>query len=352
MREFKKMRKQKKTSYACTRYILIAYLVGFSAFIGFKYYSAGSIELRAAKVDVYIPSEANFDDVVLLLKDKKVFTDETKFKQYSKVLGYTKVKGGRYVVKRGIGYRELIRMLAAGQQTPVNLVISGNVRLKDKLAGIISRQVEADSVSILNLLNDKTFLADLGFTPDNSILLFLPNTYNVYWNRAPKSLLEDMKKQYDKFWNPKRLEQLKATGLTKDEVMIIASIAIEESSKGDELPRIVGVYINRLKKNMPLQADPTVKYAVGDFTLKRVLTKHTEYESPYNTYKNTGLPPGPICIPSIVAIDAVLNYEQHDYFYFCAKDDFSGYHVFAQTLQQHNQNAQAYRNALNRKKIY
>jgi UPF0755 protein len=243
-------------------------------------------------------------------------------------------------------------MLYLGQQVPVNMVISGNIRTKDKLAGIVSKQIETDSVSVLNALNDSIFLKELDFTPYNSILLFLPNTYNVYWNRDVKQLFRDMKKEYEKYWTSSRLDKLKSLGLTKEEAMTLASIVIEESAKYDELPNIAGVYINRLHISMPLQADPTVKYALGDFSLKRVLTIHTEFDSPYNTYVHKGLPPGPICIPDQKAVDAVLNYGKHDYFYFCAKDDFSGYHAFAKTLQQHNQNANAYRNALNRNKIF
>ena len=251
-----------------------------------------------------------------------------------------------------MSYRALGNMLAAGNQTPVNLVISGNIRTREQLAALVSSQIEADSAAVIGLLNDRQLLAELGFSPDNSILLFMPNTYNVYWNRNPARLIKDMKKQYDDFWNAKRRSRLDSLKLNRNEVMIIASIASEESSVADELPRIAGVYLNRLRRKIPLQADPTVKYAVGDFSLRRVLTKHTEYDSPYNTYKYAGLPPGPICIPSPAAVDAVLNCEHHDYLFFCAKDDFSGRHAFAKTLQQHNQNADAYRRALNKRKIF
>jgi UPF0755 protein len=232
------------------------------------------------------------------------------------------------------------------------MVISGVIRTKYRLAGILSKQIEADSVSLLNTFNDSVFLKELGFTPQNSILLFMPNTYNVYWNRDVKQLFRDMKREYDKYWTSGRLDELKLLGFTREEVMILASIVVEESSKYDEFSNIAGVYINRLRKKMPLQADPTVKYALNDFSIRRVLNVHTEFDSPYNTYKHSGLPPGPICIPDKKAVNAVLKYGKHDYLYFCAKADFSGYHVFAKTLQQHNQNASEYRKALNRRKIF
>ncbi|MDR2563731.1 MAG: endolytic transglycosylase MltG [Prevotellaceae bacterium] len=345
------MIKRKQKSKIAVR-IVIIYVLVFSAITAYRFLSSDRIELKSSKVNVYIPSDSSLEQVADSLMKKRVFAKKNRFMQHAKLQGYSKVKGGRYIVTRGMSYRKLINMLASGSQTPVNLTISGNIRTREQLAAVVSSQIEADSVAILNLLNNKQMLAELGFAPENSILLFMPNTYNVYWNRNPTRLFKDMKKQYDDFWNTKRTSRLDSLKMSRNEVMIIASIAIEESSNVDELPRIAGVYINRLRRKMPLQADPTVKYAVGDFALRRVLTKHTEHNSPYNTYKHTGLPPGPICIPSPVAVDATLNYEHHDYLFFCAKDDFSGRHVFAKTLQQHSQNAETYRRALNKRRIY
>jgi UPF0755 protein len=323
----------------------------FSAFAGYRIFFLEKIDLRRKTV-LYIPSNSSIEDLVDSLLSGKIIKNPAKFLKHVHISGYSTIKGGHYVVPKNMTYRNLVKMLFLGQQSPVNMVVSGNIRTKDKLAGIVSKQIEADSISVLNTLNDSVFLKELGFTPDNSILLFMPNTYNIYWNRDVKQLFRDMKKGYDKYWNEMRLNKLKSLKLSKEEVMIIASIIIEESSKYNEMPSIAGVYINRLRIGMPLQADPTVKYAIGDFSLRRVLTVHTGFDSPYNTYVHSGLPPGPICIPDQRAVDAVLNYEKHDYLYFCAKDDFSGYHAFAKTLQQHNQNANAYRNALNRKKIF
>jgi UPF0755 protein len=304
------------------------------------------------KINLFIPSNSTLEEVVDSLLTRKIIKNKAKFLKHVYLSGYKTIKGGHYVVQKSITYRELVKMLYLGQQVPVNMVISGNIRMKDKLAGIVSKQIEADSVAVFDALNDSIFLKELDFTPDNSILLFMPNTYNIYWNRDVRQLLRDMKKEYEKYWTPSRLDKLKSLGLSKNEAMILASIIIEESAKYDELPNIAGVYINRLRIGMPLQADPTVKYAVGDFSIRRVLRVHTQFDSPYNTYVHKGLPPGPICIPDQKAVDAVLNFGKHDYLYFCAKDDFSGYHAFAKTLQQHNQNANAYRNALNNRKIF
>ncbi|MDR0724838.1 MAG: endolytic transglycosylase MltG [Prevotellaceae bacterium] len=342
--------KKKKKSYS-TLYIIIVYIIAYSAYAGYHIFYVEKIDARQ-KTNLYIPSNSSIEEVVDSLLSTKIIKKPDKFLKHIRLSEYSTFKAGHYTVPKNMTYRRLVKMLCLGQQTPVNLVISGSIRTKNRLAGILSKQIEADSLSLLKIFNDSIFLKELGFTPSNSILLFMPNTYNVYWNRDPKQLFKDMKREYDRYWTANRLAQLESSGLTREEAMILASIVVEESSKYDELPDIAGVYINRLRRNMPLQADPTVKYALNDFSLRRVLTVHTEFDSPYNTYKYKGLPPGPICVPERRAVDAVLNYKHHDYLYFCAKADFSGYHAFAKTLQQHNQNANAYRNALNRRKIF
>jgi UPF0755 protein len=343
------MRKRKKNF--VTIYIIIIYFITYSTLAAYRIFYMEKIDVHQ-QTSLYIPSNSTVEEVVDSLLSAKIITDPAKLVHHIKLSKYSSIKGGHYVVQKNITYRKLVKMLCLGQQTPVNMTVSGAIRTKYRLASILSRQIEADSASLLRVFNDSLFLKELGFTPDNSILLFMPNTYNVYWTRDVKQLFRDMKKEYDKYWTPSRLEKLKSTELTKEEAMILASIIIEESAKYDELPNIAGVYINRLRRKMPLQADPTVKYALNDFSIRRVLTVHTQCNSPYNTYIYKGLPPGPICIPDQRAIDAVLNWKKHDYLFFCAKDDFSGYHVFAKTLQQHNQNANVYRNALNRRKIF
>ena len=241
-------------------------------------------------------------------------------------------------------------MLKSGQQEPVKVVFN-NIRLKEQLAGVISKQIEADSLSITKLLSDKEYLSALGLTPENSVSLFIPNTYEFYWNTSAKGFIERMQKEHNRFWNERRRTILNRTGLNITEVIILASIVEQETKKNDEKPIVAGVYLNRLRKNWNLEADPTLIFATRDFSAKRVLNIHKEVDSPYNTYRNRGLPPGPICIPSIASIDAVLNYKEHQYMFFCAKDDFSGYHSFARTYQEHLVNARRFHNELNRRKI-
>jgi UPF0755 protein len=341
---------KRKKNYV-TLYIITSYIIVFSVFAAYRIFFFEKIDI-SKKTSLYIPSNSTLEAVVDSLLSAKIIRNPAKFLKHITLNGYSSVKGGYYVIQKNMTYRKLVTMLCLGQQVPINMVISGTVRTKYKLAAILSKQIEADSLSLLNTLNDSVFLKELNFTPDNSILLFMPNTYNVYWNRGVKQLFRDMKKEYDKYWTSSRCDKLKLLGLSKTEAMILASLVMEESAKYDELSAIAGVYINRLNIGMLLQSDPTVKYAVNDFSLRRILTIHTKCDSPYNTYLYKGLPPGPICIPERRVIDAVLNYKKHDYLYFCAKSDLSGYHVFAKTLQQHNQNANEYHNALNRRKIF
>jgi UPF0755 protein len=251
------------------------------------------------------------------------------------------VRPGKYKIEPKTSYIDLIRKLRAGIQEPVNLTFN-NIRTKQDLAGNLSKQIELDSLTIL-----KHFI-----NQPESFLHFIPNTYEVYWNLSEKSLFSKMKKEYNKFWNTSRKAKAKKIGLTPKEVAVLASIVQSETQKNDEKPRVAGVYANRLKKGMLLQADPTLIFAHQDFTITRVLNIHKEIDSPYNTYKYTGLPPEPICLPEISSLDAVLNYENHDYIFFCAKEDFSGYHNFAKTNRQHERNAAVYRKALDAREIY
>lgn len=226
-----------------------------------------------------------------------------------------------------------------------------NIRFKEDLAERLDEQLMIDKDELLQLLDDSAYCDSLGFTPQTIVALFIPNTYEVYWNIPADKLIQRMKKEYDVFWTSERLAKAKAVKLTPVEVATLASIVEEESASTSEYPVIAGLYLNRLRAGMPLQADPTVKFAVGDFSLKRILFEHLEADSPYNTYKHAGLPPGPLRVPSIKGMDAVLNYMQHNYLYMCAKEDFSGRHNFAVTLAEHSRNANRYRAELNRRKI-
>ncbi|MDR1055915.1 MAG: endolytic transglycosylase MltG [Prevotellaceae bacterium] len=331
--------------------VVVAFI--YMLFVGlvtiYKYFISVNVVKTAY---VFIHTGSSFEDVVRILRDEKVLKDEQLFITGAKHADYTTIRSGKYRLVKGMRNRELIRVLASGQQVPVNLTIAGNIRSVEKLASIISRQIEADSAVLSSAFNGRRTIEKLGFTADNVLSLFIPNTYEVYWNISADGVMKRMKREYDRFWNEKRMGKLKDTGLSREEVIVMASIVNEETSKTDEMPKIAGVYMNRVNKKMKLDADPTLKFAMGDFTLKRILDIHKEINSPYNTYKNTDLPPGPICVPSIAAIDAVLGYEKHDYYYFCAKADFSGYHAFSKTLAQHNQYANDYHNALNKLKIY
>lgn len=260
-----------------------------------------------------------------------------------------RLKAGHYTLAEGMNVIKIVRMFALGEQTPVNLVV-GEARTLPQLAGRLSKQIMADSTALLSAMRNSELKATLGYKRDSLIAMFVPNSYQVYWTITPEKLLERMKRESDAFWNEARTAKLARTKLSKYQVMTLASIVYEETKNRGEMPKIAGVYINRLRKGMPLQACPTVKYAIGDFALTRILYRHLRYDSPFNTYRNAGLPPAPICIPSIAAIDAVLNYESSNYLYFCAKPEFDGTHNFARTLSEHNANSKRYNEALKRLK--
>lgn len=259
-------------------------------------------------------------------------------------------KPGHYVLKPGMSVIEVARMLKLGMQTPVRVTIN-NVRIPAQLAQKLARQIDADSAAIMQALTSPDVARSVGFDSVTLFSMFIPDTYEFYWTVTPEEFVQRMKREYDRFWTPERDSLRKRSGLSRLGVMTLASIVYEETRKTDEMPRIAGVYVNRLRKGIPLQADPTVKYAMQDFGLRRILYKHLKYPSPYNTYVNKGLPPSPICMPGVNAIDAVLNFERHDYIFFCARPTFDGYHNFARTLREHNANARAYSAELNRRKI-
>ncbi|MFI3280481.1 MAG: endolytic transglycosylase MltG [Rikenellaceae bacterium] len=273
------------------------------------------------------------------------------FKFYAKRLNLNStIKAGRYQFEPNLSVIRIVRMLKLGEQLPVNVTFN-NIRTLPDLAGRVSSQLDIDSLDLLNYLQNDKVCSKYGFDSTTIFSMFIPNTYQFYWNTSSKKFVERINGEYNKFWTEERLTKAKELNLSQLEVLTLASIIYEETKQTDEMARVAGVYVNRLRIGMPLQADPTVKYAVGDFTLKRVLYKHLEYDSPYNTYKYKGLPPSPISMPSIAAIDAALSPEKHSYLYFCARPTFDGYHSFAKSLSEHNINAKAYINELNRLKI-
>ena len=272
-------------------------------------------------------------------------------KQVAALLQYQKIRSGRYLVTKGMSNFQFVRMLRSGRQTPVQLKFN-NIRTKEQLSGRLSAQLMADSTMILNLLNDSAFLSNSGLNPNNSISIFIPNTYEVFWNMDAQEIFKRMKKEYDIFWTDERKSKADSIPLTPLEVSTLASIVEEETNGKSERPMVAGLYINRLKTNMPLQADPTLKFAAGNFALRRITGEQIKVNSPYNTYKNTGLPPGPIRISTPEGIDAVLNYKQHKYIYMCAKETLNGEHNFAENYKEHQLNARKYQKALNDRKIF
>ena len=304
------------------------------------------------EVYIYIDEERDYETVVDQLKEKVELPNEDVFRLLADRMNYPNmVKTGRYAIEDGMTMPDLIRALRSGSQVPINLTFN-NIRTMENLAGRLSSQLMVDSVSILNVLNDTSVAASYGFNEQTFGAMFIPNTYEVYWDTNVESLIERMKREYDSFWNTERRAKAEKLGLTPLEVTTLASIVEEEATYADEYPIVAGLYINRLNRGMRLEADPTVKFAVGDATLRRILFKHLEVESPYNTYKIDGLPPGPIRIPSTSAINATLSPAQHNYIFMCAKDDLSGRHNFAVTHAEHARNARAYQKALNERGIY
>ena len=256
------------------------------------------------------------------------------------------LKPGRYVVEPGHTSAYVARMLNNGWQTPARLVLSGTLRQKGVIARKISSQLMIDSASVASALDNPELLSRYGFTPQNVFSMIIPDSYEMYWTASITDILDSQKKAYEAFWTPERKKQAEAQGLTPQEVSIVASIVKGESNYEPEFPKIAGVYLNRLRMGMKLQADPTIAFCY-DYSINRILKKHLKYESPYNTYLNNGLPPGPICVPTKACLEAVLSPDNHGYLYFCANSNFDGSHLFAVTYDQHLKNARAFQSALN-----
>lgn len=294
----------------------------------------------------------SFEAVLKTLQSKRYIKNSYTLRQVARLKRYPEaVKSGRYRIPDGASNNQLINLLRSGRQEPVSFTFN-NVRTLENFAGLLSRQLPLDSAAFLRLARNPEYVNEWGFTPENFAGMFIPNTYQIFWNTSLEDFIKRMHTEYRKFWTTERQEKARQAGFSPIEIITLASIVEEETNRTDEYPIIAGVYINRLKKDWKLEACPTLKFALGDFSLKRILTKHMETNSPYNTYKNKGLPPGPVRMPSIRVIDAVLNYQHHDYMFFCAKSDFSGSHYFSRTLREHNRHAAEYHQALNKRKIY
>ena len=342
---FMTAKKKKQTSKIGKWIVLI--LIAVFLYVAYILFAPNVLTNSGEKTYLCIPEHSSYAEVVQLLEKDANVLNVSAFKQVSSMLHYgERIRAGRYELKSSMNNFQLVRLLRSGRQAPVRLTFN-NIRTKEQLAARLSMQLMADSVSILKLLNDSEFLANYNLNPNTSVSLFIPNTYEVFWNLNAVQLFERMNKEYNKFWTDERKAKAAAIPLTPTEVCTLASIVEEETNNKTDRPKVAGLYINRLKKGMSLQADPTLKFAVGDFSLKRIGIKQILFISPYNTYRNHGLPPGPIRVASEKGIDAVLNYAHHNYIYMCASETLNGEHKFASDWAEHMANAKKYQQKLN-----
>ncbi|PHX74348.1 MAG: aminodeoxychorismate lyase [Chitinophagaceae bacterium] len=351
----KKVKSKSKRSNHKKGYVIISILALVSSLIVYILFLRSSTISDSEDTTILISSNnAEKTYVKPVLKENMKPINFQAFLVLADLFDYwNNIKPGRYKIERNSSIYSIFRKLKGGNQTTVNLIIN-KFRTKKDLSKFVSNKLNISSSDMYEFLTNKDSLSLLGLNPEQVMTIIIPNTYSIYWNTNPKEFLMKMQKESNEFWNTDRIEKAKILGLSKEEIYIIASIIEEETNNTAEKPKMASVYLNRLKKNMPLGADPTIKFALGDFSIKRITLNdiNNSSSSSYNTYKNKGLPPGPICTPSIVTIDAVLKSERTGYLYFCAKPDFSGSHNFANTADQHFENARQYRIALDQRKIH
>lgn len=334
--------------------IMVVVTVLLSSFTFYFYQVLYAPNFLVEKSDKYlfIPTGSDFPDVQKIVYDEGLVNNAVAFGMLAKFMKYDElVKPGKYLIKKNETNLKVIQKLRAGNQEPVRITFN-NARLIEDVAEKLTANLEIGPKQFLKIVKDSLFATSYGFDQETYRCMFIPNTYEVYWDISAEKLIERLHKEYQRFWNEARLAKAKALGMDPVQVTVLASIVQAETAHNNESPKVAGLYLNRLRRNMLLQADPTLVYASGDFTIKRVLNIHKDVDSPYNTYKYLGLPPGPINFPSIISIDAVLNHEEHNFIYMCAKEDFSGYHNFSASLRQHNNNARKYQQALNKAKLF
>jgi len=335
--------------------VLLSVLAFVSAAFFYVLFLRPATSFNADKATLYIPTQkADKSFVRELIRKHLKPVGFTTFLALSEWSGYwAAIKPGRYVIEKNASIFTIFRNLNGGRQSPVELTIN-KFRTKRELAKYVGGKLECTETDIYRFISNNDSIQPFGVNQETLMTLIIPNTYEIYWNSSPSDFMRRMTKESNAFWTDSRIDNAKLLGLSKEEVITIASIVEEETNKNEEKPTMASVYINRLKKDMPLGADPTIKYAVGDFSIKRVTFKHISSTagSPYNTYRNKGLPPGPICTPSISSIDAVLKAEKTDFLFFCANADFSGSHSFASTAEEHFENARKYRRALDSLRIH
>lgn len=337
--------------------LLLALLVigiAIGGYFGWQYYNyiyKGNVKVTDNE-NLYIPTGATFPQVAEILYDQGFLLDTSSFNWVAKKKNYpAHVNPGRYILKDGMSNEELVNLLRSGEQSPVKVTFN-NVRLLSELAGKVGKQIEADSTNLYLVFSNPEVHKKYGFDGHTFRTLFIPNTYEFYWDTNPEEFVAKMASEYKSFWNSNRKTKAQKIGLSQSEVTTLASIVNAETNLASDYSKVAGVYVNRINRGMKLQSDPTLVWALGNFNVRRVLNRDKLIESPYNTYLNKGLPPGPINLPPVTCIDAVLNYERHEYIFFCAAPDYSGKSVFAKNLRQHNINAAKYRAFLNKEGIY
>ena len=324
--------------------LLLAGAVLVGSLVSGRYYLDNKSPNLSDEYVLYVYPDMTQDQILDSLKSVTIRPRSLK-RSFDKIQVGEKLKPGRYIIQPSFPSIFVARMIVFGWQTPQNMTLSGTIRTKGALARKISSQMMVDSASVAHALDSAEFLKSYGYTPENVFTMILPDTYQMYWTASVTDIFDRLKKEYDKFWTPERLEKAKAQKLTQKQVSVLASIVSGETLKEFEYPVIAGVYLNRYRKGMKLQADPTVAFCFN-YELDRVLKKHLEVDSPYNTYKYIGLPPAPINVPSKACIDAVLNPATHKYIYFCASPEFDGTHRFAVTYTEHLKNARAFQREL------
>src|SRR5574344_175438 len=341
------MTKRKNKGGKAVVYVLIALVFAGAVFISInftKYYNRYKKNIKESSV-LYLRTGSDYQTLLDSLAPKlKNMASFVKVANKEGLPGH--VRPGRYVLKTTTTNIQLVRAIKHGYQDALTVTIAGTIRSKEKLAAVLGRKMEDDSLAFITEFNDSTVLASLGLNKDNFLTLFIPDSYEMYWTVTPAEFIAKMKAEYDKFWDASRVAKAQAMGLTKPEVSTLASIVCDESNYVPEYPNIASVYLNRYHKGDRLCADPTVKFALHDQTIKRILFRHLQVDSPYNTYKHTGLPPGPILIPSKAGIDGVLNAAKTNYMYFCANPKLNGTHLFAVTDVEHAANARKYQHVL------
>lgn len=341
--------KQKKSSNKALKILSVALVVAL--LMGLYLFFVPNTGAFSQGEFLYIHSGATYDEVAIELEENGFVRDINSFHLLAKNAGLKdKIRAGKYQIKKGMSNYNIVRLLRSGRQTPVKLVIN-KLRTKQDFIHLVSTQLEADSAVLQHIFIDSVFLSQYGLDTNTAMCAIMPNTYEFFWNSSAEKVFKKIAQQYVGFWNDERKQKAKQNGLTPQQAIIVASIVEEESNSKAERPTIASVYLNRLKIGMKLQADPTAKFAFGDFMIKRITGVQTSFQSTYNTYQVAGLPPGPICTPSENSILAVLNAPKNNFLYFCAKEDFSGSHNFAATLQEHSANARKYHIALNARGI-